>query len=47
MGVAHHLITIGGISSFTTGYWVQNLHLLFDVSIKKVRMNLNGTFTTE
>ena len=34
MTVAHHLTTIGGISSVTTNYWVKNLHLSFAVTIK-------------
>ena len=34
MGVAHDLTTIGGISSVTMSYWVENLYLSFAVSIK-------------
>ena len=36
MGVAHHLKTIGVISSVTTSYWVKHLHLSFGVSIKNM-----------
>ena len=44
MGAAHYLITIGGISSVTTSYRVENLEPSFEISIKKARMNLNGTY---
>ena len=44
MGVAHHLTTIGGISSVTTSYWFENLHLSFGVSIEKALINLNSTY---
>ena len=37
MGVAHHLKTIGVISSVTTSYQVKNLHLSFGVSIRNKR----------
>ena len=36
MGVAHQLKTIGGISSITTSYWIENLHLSFSLSIKNM-----------
>ena len=36
MWVAHQLTTIGGISSITTSYWVENLQLLFSLSIKNM-----------
>ena len=36
MRVAHHLTTIGGISSVTTSYWTENLHLSFGVSMKSM-----------
>ena len=34
MRVAHHLKKIGGISSVTVSYWVENVHLSFAVSFK-------------
>ena len=36
MWVAHQLTTIGGISSITTSYWVENLRLSFSLSIKNM-----------
>ena len=45
MRVAHHLTIIGGISSVTTSYRVENPNLLFGVSIKSTHMNLNGNFS--
>ena len=43
-GVNHHLTTFGGISNITTNYWIENLHLLLDVSIKEPHMNFNTAY---
>ena len=42
MEVADYLTTIGVVSAALPR--VRNLHLLFGESIKKARMNLNGTY---
>ena len=41
MGVAYHLTNVGGLSSVTTRYWAENLHL--SSGVLKEHRNLDST----